>query len=190
LSGGQVLSNTATNDGGGIHTIGSLSLVNTTVSGNTASNRGGGIYSLAKSSVLTYTTVTSNTATSGGSGIHRADGTVFLKNTIVAYNGTANCGPALTSNGHNLDSDDTCNLTSTTDLTSTNPLLGQLGFDRGTWVHPLLDGSPAINAGDCAPAVTTVDQRGVTRPQVGKCDIGAYEWIGRKVYLPLLLRNH
>jgi predicted outer membrane repeat protein len=189
LSKGHILSNTSSNSGGGIFNAGALSLANITISGNVStSGSGGGIYS-ARTSVLTYTTVASNTAASGGGGIHWANGTALLNNTIVANNGTANCSGALTSNGHNLDSDDTCSLTSTTDITSTNPLLGPLTYDRGTWVHPLLDGSPAINAGDCVPAVTTVDQRGVTRPEGGACDIGAYEWVWQKVYLPLLLRN-
>jgi hypothetical protein len=38
----------------------------------------------------------------------------------------------------------------------------------------LLRGSPAINAGNNATCPTT-DQRGVTRPQGGVCDIGAFE---------------
>jgi len=39
--------------------------------------------------------------------------------------------------------------------------------------HPLLSGSPAINAGNPATCLST-DQRGVAR--VGGCDIGAYEY--------------
>ena len=47
--------------------------------------------------------------------------------------------------------------------------------------HPLLPGSPAINAGSPAqagsgaPACEAIDQRGVARPQGDACDIGAYE---------------
>jgi len=42
-------------------------------------------------------------------------------------------------------------------------------------VHPLLPGSPAIDAGACVAGITT-DQRGVSRPSGDGCDIGAYEF--------------
>lgn len=175
LSGGQVVSNTASSGGGGIHNDGgSLSLVNSTLSGNRASGGpGGGLYN-GGTSIITYTTIASNTASSGGDGIHRAGGTVTLLDSIVAYNGPANCNGTITSNGHNLDDGDSCDLTATGDITSTDPLLGPLTDDGGTLVHPLLEGSPAIDAGVCVPGITT-DQRGVSRPQGAGCDIGAYE---------------
>ena len=78
----------------------------------------------------------------------------------------------------------------TGDVTSTDPLLGPLTYNSGTWVHPLLASSPAIEGGSCLASVTTVDQRGVKRPEGVACDIGAYEWEWRKVYLPLTLRNY
>jgi hypothetical protein len=91
--------------------------------------------------------------------------------------------------GHNLDSDGTCNLTDSTDLPNTDPMLGALQDNGGpTPTHALLLGSPAINAiplGNCTydddgnsgtPEVPLADdQRGVTRPQGDTCDIGAYE---------------
>ena len=44
---------------------------------------------------------------------------------------------------------------------------------------PCSPGSPAIDAGDgatCAAApVNAVDQRGIVRPQLAACDIGAFE---------------
>jgi hypothetical protein len=92
--------------------------------------------------------------------------------------------------GHNLEYGNTCHLTATTDITDTDPLLGPLTYDSSTWVHPLLSGSPAIDQGLCLPGVTTVDQRGVTRPQGATCDIGAYEWTGQKVHLPLVLNDN
>jgi CSLREA domain-containing protein len=191
LSGAWVVSNTAINNGGGIYNSGgTLTLINTTVSGNRAAGGSGGGLLNGGTTAITFTTVTSNTAASGGYGIHRADGTVALQNALVAHNGTTatNCSGVLVSNGHNLEYGDTCNLTATTDITDTNPLLGPLTYDSGTWVHPLLMGSPATDQGVCLPGVTTVDQRGVTRPQQGGCDIGAYELVLRPVYLPLVLR--
>jgi len=54
-------------------------------------------------------------------------------------------------------------------------LLGPLGNYGGfTLTFPLLDGSPAIDAGDPLTAPPT-DQRGVSRPQRAAPDIGAFE---------------
>jgi fibronectin-binding autotransporter adhesin len=178
LSGGQILSNTAAIIGGGIYNNnGTLTLVNTTVSGNKATtNGGGGLWINGGTLALTYTTVASNTAGSAGGGIRAVAGsTVLVQNTIVAYNGPDNCNGTLTSKGHNLDGGTTCGFTASGDITDTNPLLGPLTDDGGTLVHPLLDGSPAIDAGACLAGITT-DQRGETRPQGAACDIGAYEF--------------
>ena len=176
LSGGQIVSNTATYGGGVFNTIGMLALVNSTTSGNNATV-GGGLFSNGGTSVLTFTTVASNTATGGGGG------TVLLQDTIVAYNGT-NCNAALVSNGHNLEYGHTCGLNATGDMTDTDPLLGPLTNDGGTLVHPLLTGSQAIDHDVCIAGITT-DQRGAAR--IGPCDIGAYEYVP-PVYLPLVLR--
>jgi hypothetical protein len=145
--------------------------------------------------VLTYTTVASNTANTAGGGIRMAAGTVVLRNTVVAHNASTvvsseNCGGLdPTSNGHNLENLDTCGLGATGDITNTDPLLGSLIEENETWVHPLLDDSPAIDEGLCLPGVTTVDQRGVARPQGSACDIGAYEFASHEIYLPLVLKN-
>jgi hypothetical protein len=201
LSGGQVISNTAAGDGGGMYNNnGTLTLVNTTLSGNRATaGGGGGLWNNNNTSVLTYTTVASNTANTAGGGIRVAAGTVVLRNTVVAHNASTvvlneNCGGLdPTSNGHNLENLDTCGLGATGDITNTDPLLGSLVEENETWVHPLLDGSPAIDEGLCLPGVTTVDQRGVARPQGDGCDIGAYEFASviviHEVYLPLVLKN-
>jgi len=177
LRGGQVISNTAASDGGGMYNNnGTLTLVNTTLSGNRATaGGGGGLWNNNGTSVLTYTTVASNTASTAGGGIHRAGGMVLLQDSIVAYNSADNCNTALTSNGHNLEDANTCGFSATGDWQNADPLLGPLTGSGGTLVHPLLDGSPAIDEGLCLPGVTTVDQRGVTRPQGDGCDIGAYE---------------
>jgi CSLREA domain-containing protein len=224
LQGGRVVSNTAS-QGGGIHnsagtlavdsaivsrnaatgtlggggiwnSVGVLNLVNTTVSHNTASaSYGGGIRVSGGTTILTYTTVASNTAFSGGDGIYRSGGPVSLINTILAYNGSANCNFKPTSNGYNLEDRNTCYLDASGDITNTDPLLGPLieshgpptGSGQGTWLHLLLTGSPAIDQGLCL-SDPTVDQRGMARPQGNGCDMGAYEAVP-DVYLPLILRN-
>jgi len=65
-----------------------------------------------------------------------------------------------------------------------NPILA----DPLLWpdYHPR-QGSPAVNAGLTIPWLT-VDLDGNHRPKEGIYDIGAYEGIWRKVFLPLLLR--
>jgi len=172
--------NTTGRDGGGLYvgagTV-SLSLANATISRNQAGSDGGGLYVDSGTITMTYTTIASNTASAGGGGIHREGGVIALQNTVVAYNDSDNCAGAPTSNGHNLDSGTTCGLTATGDITGTDPLLGPLVEENGTWAHPLLAGSPAIDEGLCLPGVTTVDQRGVPRPQGDGCDIGAYEFL-------------
>ena len=94
----------------------------TVIFGNMAYSAGGGIYH--GTSVLAFTTVASNTATSRGDGIHGGGGTVRLKETIVAYDGVANCNTGLTSNGYNLDSGNTCGFSATDHIINTDPLLG------------------------------------------------------------------
>jgi hypothetical protein len=195
VSRGQIVGNTAQFGGGGIYqNSGMLTLVNATLSGNTSNiNQGSGLYVGNGTAALTYTTVASNTTT----GIHRAGGSIFLQNTIVVYNGAANCNPSpgLTSNGYNLDSGATCGFGATGDQQNTDPLLGPLADNGGdTQTHALLDGSPAIDQGTCVTGITT-DQRGVSRPQGTTCDIGAFEFESGTapgagvVYLPIIMRN-
>lgn len=63
----------------------------------------------------------------------------------------------------------------TGNLTGVDPKLGPLADNGGpTLTHLLLDGSPAINAGDPAFTGLTADQRGLTRV-VGVLDMGAVE---------------
>jgi uncharacterized repeat protein (TIGR01451 family)/CSLREA domain-containing protein len=176
---GQVLSNTASNVGGGIYNEnGTLTVINTTVSRNTSNGgSGGALYNQGGTTTLTFTTIASNTATSGGGGIYRAGGAILVQNTIVAHNSTTNCGGGLTSNGHNLDSGNTCGFSAAGDRQNTDPLLGSLADNGGdTLTHALLPGSPAIDAGICLAGVTT-DQRGEPRPNPVSsfCDIGTYE---------------
>jgi len=89
-----------------------------------------------------------------------------------------NCiGPISESAGYNLDSGASCGFSKSTDLTTTDPLLGPL-FNYGgpTSTMALLPGSPAIDHGGASVnGCPTTDQRGVVRPQGPACDIGAYE---------------
>jgi hypothetical protein len=185
LDGAQVSTNTALS-GGGLHNNGgTLTLLNSTVSANTATVAYGGLDNSSGTSILTFTTVASNTAVNSAGGI-RAAGEVLIQNSLIAHNVPTNCNGTFTSAGHNLDSGTSCGFSATGDITDTAPLIGSLDAN-GT--HPLLEGSPAIDAGLCLPSVTT-DQRGVDRPQGDGCDIGAYEFRpSRRIYLPLVLKS-
>lgn len=133
---------------------------------------------------LTNSTLTAGTADGGAGTSEGGDGylggeTTSVENTIVsagtAAPGSENCSGTPTSLGHNLDSRNQCNFHSAGDLVGVDPLLGPLLDNGGTTkTFAPLAGSPAINAGanEGCPAA---DQRGVVRPQVVTCDIGAVE---------------
>ncbi|HEU0294394.1 MAG TPA: right-handed parallel beta-helix repeat-containing protein [Anaerolineales bacterium] len=186
VSGNNAFGNSSYNPsrGAGIANYGTLTLNNTTVSGNSVSEgSGGAISNTLATSILTLnnSTISANSATgavglSGGIDNH---GNLTAVNSIIADNAKGDFRGALTSQGHNL-------IGSTSggsgfrpdlgDLLNINPQLGPLKGNGGpTWTHALLAGSPAINAGDNGACPAT-DQRGVTRPQGGHCDIGVYEF--------------
>ena len=210
------LNNTAQGgQGGGIRNGGRSSITNTTFVSNTA-GIGGGIFcfggymkvSVVNSSLidnsaqgglwLSYPYLTCDdplqldgpqTAYGGGLG-----GTnIVLTNTLLAQNPIGgNCSITQTivsDSGHNLEDTNTCGFTGTGSLTNTNPLLGPLNDAGFSNLHPLLPGSPAIDAGNDADCPAT-DIRGFARPKGAHCDIGAYEYSDLNVplYLPIALR--
>jgi predicted outer membrane repeat protein len=144
--------------GSGIRNRGTLTVTNSTFSGNSAQGSGGGIYN--------------NQAT------------MTLRNTIVANSHSGgNCGGVITDGGYNIDDGTTCGFSEANNSQpSTNPLLDPNGLQNNgspTQTIKLLKNSPAIDAipegtNGCGTEITT-DQRGVSRPQGKKCDIGAYE---------------
>jgi hypothetical protein len=82
-----------------------------------------------------------------------------------------------------------------TNASPIDPLLAALADNGGsTQTHALLLGSPALNAGNPLEtgsggfACAASDQRGVARPQGSACDMGAFEFESRNLYLPLILR--
>ncbi len=167
-----------------METYGSLlTLQNTTVS----SNPGGGILNSAGVLHVSFSTLAENqhyaiqasygSATEIGNSILSAahDG-----GDDTCYRG----GGAYTSRGYNLDETGVCLMHGPGDQTG-SPLLGPLTTDSGTMVHPLLPGSPALDTANPATCPGPgVDQRGVSRPQGGGCDRGAYE---APVVLPLVI---
>ena len=176
-------SNVSDNLNGGIATSPSadahLTVVNTTVDHNTLAGLGGGIFS-GGDATLVYVTVTDNTANQAFASLDVGRLSSF-GSVVTNTAGVANClvAPDSVSLGYNFSDDDTCRFTAPTDRENAgDPRLGPLGANGGpTQTRVPQAGSPlldAIPAAACAPGVTT-DQRGVTRPQGGTCDIGAVE---------------
>ncbi len=187
--------------GGGIWiaTGGQTNIINTTIANNKAFSLnngapfgfGGG---LAVDGSTPYTlnniTMAGNSAGFQGGGIWIAAATatnVTLQNSIIAnnkadnagnnWNVKKNCNLTMNNGGNNLqyqagntDAPDCASSISTAD-----PKLDPLAYNRGpTQTMALLPGSAALNAGNNATCAAT-DQRGVSRPQGGNCDIGAFE---------------
>ena len=179
----STLSESSAYFGGAIHNRDTLNVTNSTLSGNSA-YAGGATYN---EGVLTLTnsTLSGNTAVPGGA-INNDEGSTMVTNSIVANSYYGNdCyvfDGAIIDGGHNISSDDTCGFDPVNgSMPNTDPLLGLLQDNGGaTWTHALLDGSPAIDAGDDVQCPET-DQHGIPRPQDGNgdgesvCDIGAYE---------------
>jgi len=171
--------------GGGFQSGGDTAnsvFTNVTFSGNQANGTaddGGGAIMLyhAGNITLIHTTLISNsTATSGGGISIASTGVITSSNSIIANSTNGgDCNGTVTSTGYNLDSDGTCGLAGTGDISNADPLLDALADNGGdTFTHALLPGSPAIDAGDCTSG-PALDQRGIARPQDTTCDIGAYE---------------
>jgi len=188
ITASSIISNTAVARGA-IENYGALTLINVTVSNNFASNNTGGIGHFAGSLSVLNSTISHNTSR----GI-LFDAPATLKNTLLAYNtpgGNCFISTPPTSQGYNLSNDNSCAslLTASGDLNNVDPQLGPLQNNGGfTPTRALALTSPAVNAGTNSDCPAT-DQRGVTRPQDGTCDIGAYELQVQRVHLPLVLKQ-
>ncbi|MCA9979842.1 MAG: right-handed parallel beta-helix repeat-containing protein, partial [Anaerolineales bacterium] len=195
-----VVNNQATNGAGaGIFTEDSTAnLTNSTVSQNIATSVGGGIAFRSNSLLnLESTSIVSNTASYGG-GLGDPDlfltranrpaeasalqsGTVNIHNTLIANNNAISVGDdcygTLNSLDYNLIGDDNaaCVLAGQTTHTQVGVVAGldPLQFAGFTFLHPLQNNSPAIDAGD-PDACPALDQSFYARED-GLCDIGAYE---------------
>jgi hypothetical protein len=174
--------------GGGLFVPGELcdaTLTNVTLGGNTAFNS-----NAALEVFFSGTVVLVNVTDTKASGVGLR-GPMTVLNTIVAGNRCV--GTSITSLGYNIDEGSSCGFDHATDLTETDPLLGELDEASGSPAHPLLAGSPAIDAipvEECLdfedmPLLT--DQRGVERPQGSACDIGAVEVVPEPAAIALQL---
>lgn len=171
-------------DGGGIYNLGTVTLQHATVVNNVAGDGGA---------------MLSGKARGGDGGGIFSEGKTNLQSTILAANVTARNGPdcsaTLTSFGFNLvQSTDACLFHGNEigNLLHLAPMVLPLAnYGGATSTHALLPGSSAVDAGSCADAISggalLVDQRGVSRPQMRGCDIGAYEALPF-LFLPIARR--
>ncbi|NJM62059.1 MAG: hypothetical protein HC849_20600 [Oscillatoriales cyanobacterium RU_3_3] len=182
---------------------GTATIINSTISDNFSESYGGIATNLGNTTIFN-STITANISNSGGNGLFNGTGSnTVITNSIVAGNWNNSDVFALnpfTSGGNNLigNGEGAAGFTDGVngDIVGTvaspiDPQLGTLQDNGGaTFTHALLNGSPAINAGNNAtlPADTQdfdgdgntseplpIDQRGVTRIQNGFVDIGAFE---------------
>jgi hypothetical protein len=161
---------------GGLRTGGgSVTLRNSTISGNlSTSSGGGGIWHTGGSLNIFDSTIASNT----GHGLTTSvSSTSFTRagvwRTIIALNSQEQCNIAHgTSVLFSSPNDFACN----EEWTRSTIGLGTLTEEAGTLVHPILTGSPLIDAGGRVSSCPSNDQRLYTRPVGATCDVGAYEF--------------
>jgi hypothetical protein len=127
---------------------------------------------------LESSTVSRNLAVFAGGIFNQKGRLLTVHDSIVAGNagpaGVSNCSSEVTSQGYNLQNASDCDFTATGDQRNANAGLGALSDNGGpTQTMAVGAGSRAIAAGACPG--TAVDQRGVSRPQGARCDIGAFE---------------
>lgn len=166
---------------------------NCTFVANTATSSGGALNINNAEFRMVHSTLVRNQAPSGAhiSKIPITSGPVteIGRNVFDGAVGGDSCSaPSISSIGYNINSDSSCNLVATGDITDTSAALGGLG-EWGGHTPTLLPGiySPAVDGGDfglCEDAAgnnLTVDQRDYVRVQNGSgigsayCDPGSVE---------------
>jgi CSLREA domain-containing protein len=202
LTNSTVSRNASINEGGGIFNsaVSTTNIVNSTISGNRSNLSGGGLH--GGTTTLSNVTVTANVADSDANGMGDGGGVaataLTAKNSIIGGNTDSSpppgvvspdCQAVLTSQGYNLISNNS-GCTGTvgpgdkvgTAAAPIAPGLAPLANNGGpSFTHSLIAASPAHNAGSPAPpggsgdACAATDQRGVPRPQGGRCEMGAFE---------------
>ncbi len=194
----EFFGNWADVSGGGVRNTGTANVDNSTFWNNTAHYNGAAILD-SGILTLTHSTVVSNTADADGNGIGssaiagESDSTIMVNASLIAGNLVtttlshiwADChdtGGDFIDGGYNLFGHNTgCPTDSGTSQTVdagalyTSVLASLDAYGGNTRTFALLPGSPAIDAIPAGNCVLNTDQRGVDRPQVDGCDIGAFE---------------
>ena len=132
ITGSTFAGNQAAAQGGGLRTSGGdVTIMNSTLTGNTAGQDGGAIIDVSGSVLLNNTTVVGNDASFGGDAL-AVSSTAQIANTILS-GPQEDCGGGGTfiSNGYNIGSDASCNLTSSGDQPGTDAQLLPLADNGG-----------------------------------------------------------
>ena len=196
----RIAESTIAGNGGGISSRdGSLSVVNSTISGNSTSASGGGVYCVNTTLRVDHSTITDNTADADGDGMGRGggfyvlDSFALLTNSIVSGNRRFDAETVINNDITGaIDPASSYNITGydygtglvngvNGNIVDVDPQLGPLADNGGpTMTHTLLPGSPAIDAAD-PDSATDKDQRGILRPILFdtalRSDIGALELV-------------
>lgn len=173
----STFTNNSANRGGALFNDGgTLNIVNSTFTQNgTTTFEGGAIHNRGIFNATNITVAGNGTTNTIGGGLFTWNGSQFLNNTLIADNlGITDCDISLNnssqSNNNSLIESGNCEAALTDD-----PQLQALANNGGnTLTMALALTSPAVDAGSDA-LCTAVDQRGVARPQLAGCDIGAFE---------------
>lgn len=148
------------------------SIDRSTITGNTSVSQYGAIEQVGRPVTITSSTITNNTAAAGGAGalVAVAPAGGGISNTVLAGNGPVACIGAVVNNGgnHAGPGNTGCGVAASTD-----PQLGALAANGGPTRTQLPSASsPLLDRLTCGAGT---DQRGTTRPQGARCDIGAVE---------------
>lgn len=178
--------NTAVYQGGAMWTgeTAKITMSNVTMANNSAPYGGAWALNNSRRTMISNTTIVNNQAAEHGGGIYGGGTNVTLRNTIIAGNTAANpwgqnqnCGATFRNGGGNLQSplisgDRTC----ATGIKYGDPLMAVLDYHNGafTKTYSIPKESPAVNLG-INDFCSSIDQRGLPRPQGTRCDAGAYE---------------
>jgi CSLREA domain-containing protein len=181
MVGSTVVGNKSTGGrGGGIFSANEaqqVRVVNSTISGNSSLFEGAAYFGGGGSGIdLLNSTIAGNQSEAGIDGVRLGSNSTFRNAIIAASSGAACSALASTITSNNtLVSDKSCGLTGTGDLQGVDPGLGPLADNGGqTDTQAIAASSPALDGGGAGCQKT--DQRGVSRPQLAACDIGAFEY--------------
>ncbi len=185
---GCTVTGNTSSSGGNIYNLGTLNLVNSTISGNTTSRTGGGILNHGTLTMTNSTVSGNNADTSSGGGLYNG-GAASLTNSTISGNTGARGGNIFNSSGETLTLANSIvagsimgSYTGNSNITTTTGLnLSALGWYGGpTQTMVPLFGSSVLAAGSYVIGEPTTDQRGAARASASGTviDVGAVQMIG------------
>ncbi len=172
--------------GGAVYLVGGGTVTNTTFVSNSSTTAtgvafGGGLATEGATTVR-HVTATGNHADDRGANLFAFSALLTVVASVaVSPSGARDCGfeagGLAASGGHNFLSDSSCFTLKSTDKAGSDPKLGALADNGGPTdtMAPLSTSSPVVNAIPESSCSELLDQRGVSRPRGGRCDIGAVE---------------